>query len=87
MLVIVNRVKKKDNSAPKGYKERYAFEDSSDDSQDQPKVRILFVNHDVIWNCSSQVDLFILIVIIINKLVQILIHSVLYIFMKHCFNL
>lgn len=32
------RVKKKETSAPKGYKERYAFEDSSDDSQDPPKV-------------------------------------------------
>ncbi|XP_026324321.1 tetratricopeptide repeat protein 14 homolog isoform X2 [Hyposmocoma kahamanoa] len=31
------RVKKKETPAPKGYKERYAFEDSSDDSQDPPK--------------------------------------------------
>ncbi|XP_045776538.1 tetratricopeptide repeat protein 14 isoform X1 [Maniola jurtina] len=31
------RVKKKETPVPKGYKERYAFEDSSDDSQDHPK--------------------------------------------------
>lgn len=33
------RVKKKETPVPKGYKEHYAFEDSSDDSQENNKVR------------------------------------------------
>lgn len=36
-------VKKKETPVPKGYKEHYAFEDSSDDdSQDPRKVKIIF---------------------------------------------
>ncbi|XP_048484950.1 tetratricopeptide repeat protein 14 homolog isoform X3 [Plutella xylostella] len=37
MSAVKDKVKKKDTPGSKGYKERYAFEDSSDDSQDPPK--------------------------------------------------
>ncbi|XP_030041107.1 tetratricopeptide repeat protein 14 isoform X2 [Manduca sexta] len=37
MSAVKDSVKKKDGPPSKGYKERYAFEDSSDDSQDNPK--------------------------------------------------
>ncbi|CAH0726464.1 unnamed protein product, partial [Brenthis ino] len=37
MNAVKDPVKKKDTPAQKGYKERYAFEDSSDDSQDHTK--------------------------------------------------
>lgn len=44
MFIYVNRVKKKETPVPKGYKEHYAFEDSSDDSQDNTKVRLFTIN-------------------------------------------
>ncbi|CAH2234881.1 tetratricopeptide repeat protein 14 homolog isoform X2 [Pararge aegeria] len=37
MSAVKEPVKKKESAVPKGYKERYAFEDSSDDSQEHPK--------------------------------------------------
>ncbi|XP_063891386.1 tetratricopeptide repeat protein 14 homolog isoform X2 [Helicoverpa armigera] len=37
MSAVKDTVKKKETPVPKGYKEHYAFEDSSDDSQENPK--------------------------------------------------